>query len=53
MNFTIVSPSGDDFANRHPCTPTDPDSSSINDGPWDFVANGVTVKLDTNGDVCI
>ncbi|MEO6569986.1 MAG: hypothetical protein ABIO83_00415, partial [Ilumatobacteraceae bacterium] len=53
VNLTVVSPSAPGFATLYPCTPTVPNSSSINYGPGDFVANGVTTKLDANGDVCI
>ena len=53
VNLTIANPGGFGFATIYPCTPTAPTASNVNYTPGSFVANGVTAKLDANGDVCI
>ena len=53
VNLTIVGPTAPGYATLYPCTPTVPTASNINYLPGDVVANSVTAKLDTNGDVCL
>jgi len=53
LNLTIVFPPAPGFATIAPCTATPPTASTINCGPGAVVANGVTAKVDANGDVCI
>ena len=53
VNLTIAAPTSAGFATIYPCTPEPPNASNINYTAGAFVANGVTAKLDANGDVCI
>ena len=53
LNVTAVAPDGAGYLTVYPCTPEPPNASNVNYSAGSVVANGVTAKLDANGDVCI
>jgi hypothetical protein len=50
--LTIVTPTRGDWLKAYPCGAVPP-TSSVNSPPDGVFANGVTVGVDSNGDVCI
>jgi hypothetical protein len=52
-NVTVVNPSGAGFATVYGCADGLPNTSNANFGPGQTIANGVIVKADANGDLCI
>lgn len=52
-NLTVTQPDGAGYATMYPCAAGRPATSSINYTTAQTVANGVIVKSDQNGEVCI
>ncbi|MFK7919567.1 MAG: hypothetical protein AB8G14_15940 [Ilumatobacter sp.] len=53
LNVTAIRPSAGGFFTVYPCGADRPDASTLNAGPGDVVANNVTVKIGTDGKVCV
>jgi len=53
VNVAAIGPSDAGFLTLYPCDQQRPTASTLNHAAGQTIANGVTVKLDPNGDVCI
>ncbi len=53
LNITATQPAGPGFATVYPCGTTRPEASTINFTAGTTIANAVTTKVGTNGNVCI
>ncbi len=53
MNLTIVEPSNAGFGTVYPCAGGRPDTSNINFGRGQTIANFAVVQPDDNGEICV
>ncbi len=53
LNVTVTGAAAAGFLTVYPCDQTRPDASNLNFIPGRAIANGVTVKLATNGRLCV
>ena len=53
MNLTIVEAQNVGFGTAYPCAGGRPDTSNINFGPGQTIANFAVVQPDVNGEICV
>jgi hypothetical protein len=53
VNVTAIAPSDRGFVTLFPCGTARPGSSTLNYAPGEVVANGATIRLGTNGSICV
>jgi hypothetical protein len=53
VNVTAIRPSANGYITVWPCNEPRPNASTLNYATGQVVANGATIKLDPQGDICV